>query len=263
MYGKSGYQVLRSTENNLSALNKMVENISNINSVGYKRGTTTFAEALNGEANKYESKDFSQGPLRKTGDLYDLALEGKGFFGIELPNGQRAYTRAGRFKLTGEGELVTEEGYRVLADVEQAAVPAVLPSRNGNGEIDLNIKVKSSKLIIPADLTAEITEDGSINGIDSNTGEKKKIGKINVVVFNNTDGLESLGKSYFVETNSSGPALEADVGPDSSSRVKQGFLEFGNVSIVTEFMNMTHIKDLLGAQFKLLKAIDKMYENVH
>ena len=263
MFGKLGYNVYRAVENNMDAVSGLVENISNANSVGYKKSQTSFAQTLNGEVAKYENKDFSQGSLRRTGEALDVAVEGTGFFEVELPTGQRAYTRAGRFGLNNEGELVTEEGYRVVPEVEQEEIPTLGSSKTEKDEPGLNIKVTTPKLTISPDLTPEIQEDGTVNGINPNTGEKTKIGKINVVVFNNPQGLESLGKSYYFSTKASGGPIDADIGPNTSTKVKQGFLEFGNVDIATEFVHLSQIKNLLTAQIKLLKAIDKIYENVH
>lgn len=264
MFGKLGYNVYRAAENNIDALSGLVENISNANSVGYKKSQISFAQALNGEIAKYESKDFSQGPLRRTGEVFDVAIEGTGFFEVELPTGQRTYTRAGRFRLSSEGELVTEEGYRVIPEVEQEEKPTLGASKTGKDEKPgLNIKVTTPKLTISPDLTPEIQEDGTVNGINPDTDEKTKIGKINVVVFNNPQGLEPLGKSYYFSTKASGGPIEADIGPNASTKVKQGFLEFGNVDIATQFVQLSQLKNLLTAQIKLLKAIDKIYENVH
>lgn len=263
MFGNMGYKTIRSTENALSSLNKTIDNISNMNSVGYKKNQQTFVEALNGEASKHEDKDFSQGPLRRTSEPYDLALEGPGFFEIELSNGQRAYTRSGRLRLTNEGELVTNEGYRVIPEVEPVGKPIIQITGNSDKELGLNIKVSTPKLTVPAHLTPEILEDGTVNGTDGSTGEKVKLGKINVVVFNNPNGLETLGNSYYVSTKSSGSALDADVGPGGSTHVKQGYLEFGNVNMAAEVVNLTQSKNILSAHFKLFKILDKIYENIH
>ena len=263
MFGKLGYESFRATQNNTDALGKIVENISNVNSIGYKKGQTSFMETLNGEFAKYENKDFSQGPIRRTGDVYDLALDGPGLFEVELQNGQRAYTRAGRFRLSSDGELVTEEGYRVIPEVEQEGKPVIETAKKEDNELGLNIKVSTPKLLISPELTPEIQQDGTVMGINPETDEKTKIGKVNIVVFNNPSGLESIGKSYFLPTKLSGPALDVKVGPNTATKVRQGFLEYGNVDMTTEFMNLSELKDLLAAQFKLLKAIDKIYENVH
>lgn len=266
MFGRIGYETLNAAQNNLAALTEIVENITNINSIGYKKDRTTFVETLNGEFAKYQNKEFTQGPLRKTGELFDLAIDGPGMFEIELPTGQRAYTRAGRFALNSEGELTTEEGYRVIPEVEQIGKtnnPVLKVADAKNNELGLNIEVTTPKLIIPTDLTPEVLEDGTVNGINPETGEKTKIGKVSVVAFNNPQGLESIGRSYFVQTNSSGQTQDIEVGPNSSSKVKQGYLEFGNVDMAAEFMNLTNMKNVVTAQMKALKLIDKIYENVH
>ena len=261
MYNKMGYQVHRATGNSMKILNEIVENLSNVNSIGYKKSKSSFVETLNGEIIKYENKDFSQGPLRKTAELYDLALDGPGFFEVELSNGQRAYTRAGRFKLTSEGELVTEEGYRVIPEIEQAGKSIVGAPQSS--DLGLNLRVATPKLTISPQLVPEILEDGTVNGIDSSTGEKVKIGKINVVAFNNLQGLEPIGRGYFTPSKGSGSAIDIETGPNCNTKVKQGFLEYGNVDMTAEFMNLSQIKNLLSAQIRLLKIVDKIQENVN
>lgn len=269
-----GQQAFGAVQNQAEALSKIVENISNINSIGYKKTNVNFHQTLSGQMTASQAKEFSQGPLRRTGDAFDLALEGQGFFEVELQNGQRAYTRAGRFRQNADGELVTEEGYRVIPQIEQSenvsrSVIERKPSVSVDGastlsanELGLNLKVVEPKLTIPASLTPEISEDGSIVGV-SESGEKSKIGKINVVTFNNPNGMEALGKGYFIPTKASGAPLDTEIGPNAQTKVKQGYLEFGNVSMASEFMDLTQIKDLLSAQFKVLKAVDKIYENIN
>lgn len=256
MFGKLGYQSFKAAKNSVDALNSSIENISNINSVGYKKGQVSFVETLNGEIAKQEDKDFSQGPLRRTGDMFDLALDGPGFFEVELPNGQRAYTRAGRLGLNSEGELITEEGYKVVPEVETANNLSV-------NEPGLNVKLTTPRLTISPELTPEITEDGIVNGINTVTGEKTKIGKINVVIFNNPNGLEPLGRSYYLPTTQSGSVKDLDIGPNTVSKIKQGFLELGNTDMVSEFMKISQMKNLLSAHFKVLKIVDKVYEQLN
>lgn len=263
MFGKFGYQVIRATQNNFAELNNSVENVSNVNSIGYKKRKVTFVEALNGQISKHETKEFSQGSLRRTNLEYDFALNGPGFFVVELQNGQRAYTRAGRFALTSEGELVTTEGYRVIPEVEASGRSIIEVNTKEDSELGLNIKVKTPRLIIPATLSPVIEGDGKVYGLNNTTGEKTEIGKISVVNFNNPQGLESLSRSYFLQTNESGLALENKIGPDYATQVKQGYLEFGNVDISAEFFNLSQMRNLISAQFKLFKIMDKIYENVH
>ena len=233
-------------------------------SIGYKKNQTTFVETLNGEIAKQESKDFSQGPLRRTGEVFDLALNGPGFFEVELPTGQRAYSRAGHFRVSGEGELVTaDEGYRVIPLTEEVGKPVMEVNKDKKNGLGLNIEVSTPKLIIPADLIPEVTEDGTVNGINPGNGEKRKIGRINVVAFNNPQGLESTGKGFYLPTKLSGQVQEIEYGPNNPTQVKQGFLEYGNVDIAQEMIDMAQMKTLISAQFKVLKVIDKLYEQVN
>lgn len=269
MFGKLGYQALHATQYNLGALGEVIENISNVNSLGYKKTRTSFVETLNGEIERYQSREHSQGTIRKTSEVYDLAIEGPGLFEVELPNGQRAYTRAGRFGVNSEGELITHEGYRVIPEVERiekSQIPVLDTNNTDNAEntqLGLNIEVTTPKLIVPTEFTPEILEDGTVNGIHPETGEKIKIGKVSVVAFNNPQGLESIGKSYFVPTTSSGQPQEIEVSANASTKIKQGFLELGNVDIASEFMYMSQLKNIVTAQMKALKLVDKIYENVH
>ena len=264
MFNKLGYQTVTATESSAEALSRTIENISNMKSIGYKKNQTTFLEMLNGEISRHETKDFSQGPLRKTGEIFDLALDGPGFFEVELPSGQRAYSRAGRFRLSGEGELVTaDDGYRVIPVTEEVGKPVIEINKGKNDTLGLNIEVTTPKLIIPSDLTPEVLEDGTVNGINPESGEKRKIGEINVVAFNNPQGLESVGKGFYLPTKLSGQVQEIEYGPNNPTKVKQGYLEYGNVDIAQEIMDMAQIKNLISAQFKVLKVIDKLYEQVN
>ena len=263
MFSKFGYQTLQSTERNAEAMSKIIENISNVKSIGYKKSNTSFVETLNGEISKQESKDFSQGPLRKTAEPFDLALNGTGFFEVELPSGQRAYTRAGRLRLNNEGELVTlQEGYKIIPLIEEIGKSKVELNKRDNA-VGINIEISNPKLTIPSDLTPEIAEDGTIYGVDENTNEKTKIGRINVVSFNNPQGLQNLGGGFYLPTKLSGEVQEIDYGPNKNTQVKQGYLEFGNVSVAQEMINMSQMRNFISAQFKVLKVIDKLYEQVH
>lgn len=266
MYGGLGQQVFQATKNNTKALEDIVGNISNMKTIGYKQSSTTFSETLDGQVKSYSQQDFAQGPIRKTNGELDIAIKGKGFLQVELPNGQRGYTRVGRLRLSSEGELVTMEGYKVMPFIEGAAKPVPVifdPAKVNNGQVGLNLKVSSPKLIIPSDLTVKFEEDGTIKGINQTSGEKVKLGKLNIVAFNNTDGLKAVGKSYFVQTKSSGQPQEVQTGMDGQTQIMQGALEHSNVDVASTFMELAQMKNMLGANFKVLKAIDKIYESVH
>lgn len=273
MFGKLGGQSLIATKLSTDLLEGIVNDLSNLKSLGHKKTSITFAETLNGELVKYESKDFSQGPLKRTAEPFDVAIDGKGFFEVELPDGRRAYTRVGSFQLSSEGELITREGYRVLPEVEQDETPKQQIKISTNtkdenisrksDEADLNLKILTPKLIVPSHLTPKISEDGTILAVNSQTSNETRLGRLNIVTFNNPKGLESIGRGFFLETNSSGTPIEIKTGIDGTSKVKQGFVEFSNVDIATSFLELSQAKDLITAQLKILKAIDKLYENVN
>ncbi|MBI1859008.1 MAG: flagellar hook basal-body protein [Candidatus Melainabacteria bacterium] len=258
MYTKLGNQVLRTTQAGSEALANIVDNISNIKTLGYKKQETSFVETLNGEISKHQNSDFSQGLLSRTGQEFDFAIDGKGFFEVELPSGQRGYTRVGAFSLSADGELVTAEGHKVLPRIEQTSIPKLINSQGG-----LNLQVSKPKLIIPAHLTPEVDEGGNIYGLNEQTGEKTKFGKISVVAFNNPSGLKPMDRGYYLETKDSGAPQEIETGINAKTQVKQGFVEQSNVDMASEFMNLAQMKNVLTAQLKVLKAIDKIYENIH
>lgn len=261
MYNRLGSQVFRATQLGSDALEGIVQNISNIKTVGHKKTETSFVQTLNGEISKHQTTDFSQGTLNRTGESLDFAIDGKGFFEVELPTGQRAYTRIGRFSLNSEGELVTSEGFKVLPRIEQTKVSSAPVFEKDNSS--MNLKVSRPKLQIPVHLEPHVDEDGTIYGKDTQTGEKTKLGKISVIAFNNPSGLKLVESGYYIATKDSGTPQEIETGVNEKTQVKQGFLEFSNVNIASEFMNLAQIKNMLTAQIKILKAIDKIYENVH
>jgi len=147
--------------------------------------------------------NFQQGQLRPTGVNTDVALDGSGFFAVQLPNGDTAYTRDGEFQINAQGQLVTKQGYTVLTD-------------GGAIEIDLNN---------PAPLS--ISSDGT-----ASQGTDVK-GKLKLVSFSDPHTLTPVGSSYFLARNSK--ALPTDA---TDTSVRQGFLEASNATPVAEMAHM-------------------------
>lgn len=257
------HQVYNAAKRHTEVLDNIVGSVSNVHTIGYKKVGVDFAQTLDGEVVKVKKTNFSQGPLRRTGEPYDFAIKGKGFFEVELPDGRRAYTRMGRFELNKDGELVTPEGYRILPKVEGSQKGGPVFTKSGDNTLGVNLQISSPKLILPANLSADVKEDGTIYAINKVSGEKKEIGKLNLVVFNNPQGLESQGQGYYLETSESGHAHEIKVGMNEPTQIKQGFVEYSNVDIASTFMDLSKARNILSAEFKALKAIDKIYENIH
>ena len=170
--------------------------------------------------------DYSQGSFRVTGNTYDLALSGDGFFVIEYTNkaGETStkYTRAGQFTLTREGYLVTQDGDYVL-DTQ-------------NRRIQLNTLLDS-----------EIDSDGNI----SQNGTR--VAQIQVVDFADYDYLEKYGETYF-------QPVEGAEFINSDAEVNSGYLEMANVQIVSEMVNLISITRAYESNQKIVQTYDSSLE---
>jgi len=171
-----------------------------------------------------------QGSIERTSQDFDFALEGKGFFQIELPSGDVAYTRDGSFKLDGQGTLVTSEGYPIA---DQITVPddARRITANADGEIYAYF-------------------DGDPAG--------QLIGSLTIAGFANEKGLEAIGDNLFLETGASGAAVVGEPGQDGLARVRQGYLEQSTVDVVTEIAELIEAQRGYEMNSKVISASDQM-----
>lgn len=233
--------------NEQNRMDIMTNNLANASTVGYKKeGTTSqsFKDVLTVKI-KDESvgienvertgirnpgvkigenyTDFTQGSFRVTGNVYDLALEGEGFFAIEFTNkaGETStkYTRAGQFTLNKDGYLVTQEGDYVL-DTQ-------------NRRIQLNTLIDS-----------RIESDGTVYQND------RAIAQIQVTDFQDYDYLEKYGETYYMP-------IEGAERTASGAAVKSGYLEMSNVQIVSEMVNMITITRAYESNQKILQTYDE------
>ena len=149
------------------------------------------------------ARDFTQGSFRTTGGAFDLAIEGKGFFKVETASGDR-YTRDGRFTLSPEGRLTTQEGDPVMGE---------------GGEI----------VVDPAKGQVAIAQDGTISQAD------EKIGKVAVFLFDDRSVLDKDRGNLFKNTSNAEPV------PDTASRVRQGMLEGSNVNPILQITRMIEV----------------------
>ncbi len=168
--------------------------------------------------------DFSQGSLRDTGNTFDLALSGDGFFNIEFTNkaGETStkYTRAGNFTLTKDGYLTTKDGDYVLGE---------------NGRIQLSTTAGNTVIM----------EDGSIYQDD------ELVTKLKITEFEDTNYLTHYGESMW-------DAKEGAVANDATDfRIHQGYVEMSNISVVTEMVNMISIQRQYEANQKLITTYDE------
>jgi len=171
-----------------------------------------------------------QGNLTSTGNTYDMAVQGNGYFRVEMPSGEDGYTRAGSFQISPQGQIVTAKGYLVqpVITIPQGATDV---SINENGEVQAKL----------AGQTAPQT-----------------VGQIELATFFNEAGLEAIGDNTFMETPSSGPANVGAPGTDGFGTVLQGFLETANVNAVQEITNLITAQRAYEMNAKVITAADEM-----
>ena len=171
-----------------------------------------------------------QGNLSATDNTFDMAIQGKGFFQVLMPNGDTAYTRDGTFQLNGQGEVVTHDGFKILPSI---SVPsnAVDVTVNASGEVQVKIEGKV-------------------------TPEKK--GQIQIAVFPNDAGLEAIGDNLLLETPASGTASTGAPATTGFGSILQGFLETSNVNAVEEISNLISAQRAYEMNSKVIKTSDEM-----
>lgn len=176
------------------------------------------------------AKEFSQGDYQNTGNALDLAIEGDGFFRVQV-NGEDLYTRAGAFKLNQDGTVVTANGYVLQPEF---TVP------------------QETKNIV-------VTENGHIAALDRK-GEELAATDIPLYTFINPAGLDSKGRNLYGETEASGDAQEGVPGEDNVGTIAQGFLEMSNVEVVDEMVNMIVGQRAYEMNSKAIQTSDSMLQ---
>lgn len=171
-----------------------------------------------------------QGSLTATENSLDLAVQGKGYLKVELPNGSTAYTRDGSFQLSAEGKIVTHQGYTVL--------PGITIPTDATG-----ITINSSGQV-------EYSKDGQTAGTVA--------GQLTMSVFPNEAGLEAIGDNMFLATTSSGDAADGTPASTGYGSILQGFLESSNVNVVSEITNMISAQRAYEMNSKVIQTSDDM-----
>ncbi|MFP4020038.1 MAG: flagellar basal-body rod protein FlgG [Halanaerobium sp.] len=232
-------------------------NLANVNTSGFKKSKINFADLIYtnmrepgtpnaqgaeiptgieiGHGSKVNStqKIFSQGNIQNTDSPLDMVIEGDGFFGIQLPDGEIAYSRDGSFKQDSNGNVVTSDGYQL--------------------EPPLNIPAEATEISITSDGTVNATVDG----------ENQQLGQVQLYRFSNPAGLSSEGRNLYSETAASGQAMEGSPGEDGFGTVTQGFLEMSNVKVVEEMTNMIAAQRAYETNSKSIQASDEMLQTAN
>ncbi|HWK41754.1 MAG TPA: flagellar basal-body rod protein FlgG [Croceibacterium sp.] len=237
----------------------IANNLANVGTTGFKRdranfatlayqdarvagqrssGETAYATGLNlgtGVAVQSTSQIVTQGSLNTTGNALDLALDGDGYFQVELPGGQLGYTRAGNFTRSAEGQLVTQQGYIVQPSItvpEGASAIAVSP-------------------------------DGIVSAVIAGDSTPAELGQLQVASFSNPGGLRAIGDNFLVETAASGAAQLGTANENGRGGIRQGMLEASNVNIVEELVDMIECQRAYEISSKMVSAVDEMLRNAN
>jgi flagellar basal-body rod protein FlgG len=252
-------QALRTAATGMSAQQLNVEvisnNIANMNTVGFKKQRAEFQDLLyqTMERAGAQSSDqgtvvptgvqvgggvkagsvyriTEQGTLTASGGKLDVAISGRGYFQVQMPDGTLAYTRAGNFSTNGEGQLVTEDGYLIE--------PAVT---------------------IPNDATdISISKTGQVQAIRAGQTAPEVIGNIELATFVNEAGLEAIGDNLLLESAASGAATIGAPGAEGIGTLNQFYTEASNVDAVTEVTALIVAQRAYEMNSKVITSADEM-----
>ena len=185
--------------------------------------------------------DLEQGTLNPTGGKLDLAIEGPGFFGVQVAEdigGGIAYTRNGDFFVNNEGELVLGigDGYKL------------------DPPIQLGTDYDPNSLTIAPDGTISVIPAGEVGPVE--------VGRMQLTRFANPQGLKLIGGSLFVETEASGPGFEADAGDEGAGQIRQGFLEGSNVDPVKELVTLIKTQRNFELNSQSIQTADQALQTI-
>lgn len=173
---------------------------------------------------------YIQGSLQKTENPLDMAINGQGFFQIQMPDGTLAYTRDGAFQKDNTGQIVTSSGYPLS--------PAITVPQNA--------------------LSISISRDGIVSATLPGTTAATQIGTVQLATFVNVGGLQSMGENLFVETASSGTPTPNTPGTNGTGLVNQGYVETSNVNVAEELVTMIQTQRAYELNSKVVTTSDNM-----
>ena len=237
-----------------SLIDTLSNNISNVNTTSFKRSRPQFNDLLyqnlrapglnstagtvvpsgiqvgNGVRLVSVDKMFQEGAIKITGNDTDLMVKGRGFFRVQLPDGNISYTRDGTFKRAADGRMVTVEGLPLVPEI-----------------------------IIPPNATSlRIGMDGVASVIVPGEAEPRNLGQIQIASFVNPAGLSAMGRNMYSVSPASGEPVISNPGDNGTGQIGQGELESSNVNIVDEMVQMILGQRAYELNSKVIKTSDEM-----
>ena len=210
-------------------LQNSANNLSNVQTAGFKKGEINSVEIKTGGTRLNSiSKINTQGALIPTNNPLDLAIEGNGFFQVTNPNGGASFTRTGSFNLNGAGQVVDSSGNALIPEIN-------VPAGNNGISVGANGQVSTQT-----------------------AGGLELAGQIQLANFNNPAGLSAAGGNLLNESAASGAPVVGAPGEGALGSVLSGFLEGSNVDIAEEMVDQIVAKVAFKANFNVIKANDEM-----
>jgi len=237
----------------------IANNLANVNTTGFKKSRADFQDLIYqnlkatgspstnstqiasgiqvglGAKTAGVTKIFSIGTMNQSGGELEMAIEGDGFFQVQMPDGSTAYSRAGSFKKDSQGRLVNSDGYPLLPEV-----------------------------VIPNNATkVTVGNDGTVSVMQPGQNTPASVGSIQLANFSNPAGLFSTGRNLYQPTDSSGAASTGTPGQNGIGTLSQGFLEMSNVSVMEEMVNMIVSQRAYETNSKAVQAADEMLQQAN
>ncbi len=236
----------------------IANNLANASTAGFKRGRAVFEDLLYQnlrQVGAQSSQDtelpsglmlgtgvrvvateklFTQGNIEQTENVLDVAIEGRGFLQVLLPDGTLSYTRDGAMQVDSQGQVVTSNGYVIQ--------PAIT---------------------IPQDaLSLSIGSDGTVSALLPGNATPSQLGQLQLADFINPTGLQAIGKNLFLESAASGNPQVGNPGLNGLGTVVQGFLESSNVNVVEELVGMIETQRAYEMNSKAISTSDQMLQYI-
>lgn len=235
----------------------IANNLANVNTTGFKRDRANFETlsyqmmtqpgATAAADNRYAtglnlgtgvqlagtSRIDTQGTFAATGNALDMAIDGAGFFQVELPDGRTGYTRAGNFERAEDGTIVTSDG--------KPLIPQIQVPDNATG--------------------LSVGSDGTVSASVPGQADAVELGRIEIARFANPSGLQAIGDNMLVETTASGTPQVGAAGEEGRGSLRGGMLEGSNVNVVEELVDMIETQRAYEVNSKMIQASDEMMKN--
>ncbi len=237
----------------------IANNLANVSTTGFKRGRAQFEDLLYQNVRQVggqtaqnaelpsglmlgagtrivsTSKLFTQGNIIQTGNNLDLAINGRGFFKINMPDGTAAYTRDGSFQVNKDGQVVTSSGYLLQPEIT----------------------------IPPGAMSVTVSRDGVVNVQVAGEAAPAQAGTLQFADFINPAGLQPIGENLFLQSVASGDAQEGAPGANGLGSIMQGALETSNVNVVEEMVDMIETQRAYEMNSKAISTTDQMLQYVN